>query len=274
MQILARAAMPYSRLSLTALLCLAMSANGAGAACTPLRIAYPDQHYPPYWLGNGGQVAEPPGASAELLRQFGASAGCQVALKRLPIARIRPALLEGQIDFAPQGAAAASLPALAFPRDKAGQPDRERSMQQLLVVFVRAEDGPGRDALPAPYFRDHVLATVLGSGYLPRLRRDGLRVDSGATNLTSNFEKLRLHRVDGVAVSLISAADMDGYLKARYGAALVRLHQPLYSDHVWLAANAGYYAAHQVQVETMWTWLTGPGKLQFARLLKRYADQY
>jgi ABC-type amino acid transport substrate-binding protein len=257
-----------------ALLSLAFFATGAGAACAPLRIAYPDQHYPPYWLGNGDHVAEPPGAGAELLRKFGASAGCAVALKRLPAARIQPALMEGQVDFAPQGVTSANQAAIAFPRDKAGQPDPERSLPQLVVVFVRAADGPGRDADPAPYFRDHVLATVLGSSYLARMRNDGLRVDSGATNVTSNLDKLRLHRVDGVAVSMISAGDMDGFVAARYGAALVRLAQPLYSDHVWLAANAGYYATHQAQVEGMWTWLAGPGKLQFARLLKKYADQH
>lgn len=254
------------------LLSLALCSTGARAACAPLRIAYPDQHYPPYWLGNGDQVPEPPGAGAELLRRFGASAGCPVTLKRLPNARILPALMEGQVEFAPQGATSASQPELAFPRDKAGQLDQERSLPQLLVVFVRAADGPGRDADPALYFRDHVLASVLSSAYLPRMRRDGLRVDSGATNITSNLEKLRLRRVDGVAVSMISAGDMDNFIATHYGTALVRLNQPLYSDRVWLAAHAPYYAAHQVQVETMWTWLAGPGKQQFARLLRKYAD--
>lgn len=261
-----------SHLPQIALLSLAVLTTGANAACAPLRIAYPDQHYPPYWLGNGDQVAEPPGAGAELLRKFGASAGCPVTLKRLPNARIQPALMEGQVEFAPQGATSANQPEIVFPRDKAGQLDLERSLPQLLVIFVRAADGPGRDADPAPYFRDHVLASVLSSAYLPRMRRDGLRVDSGANNVTSNFEKLRLHRVDGVAVSMISAGDMDSFVAARYGTALVRLNQPLYSDHVWLAANATYYAAHPVQVETMWTWLAGPGKLQFARVLRKYAE--
>jgi hypothetical protein len=263
-----------SRRHLIALISLCLFAADASAGCAPLRIAYSDQSHPPYWLGNGEQVPEPPGASVELLRKFGASAGCPVTLKRLPIARITPALADGQVDFAPQGATAAAQSGIAFPRDKAGQLDLERSMPQLLVIFVRAADGPGRDAEPAPYFRDHVLANVLGSAYLPRMRRDGLRVDSGATNVTSNLEKLRLHRVDGVAVPMISAGDMDAFVAARYGKAFVRLEQPLYSDHAWLAANAQYYAAHQVQVETMWTWLGGPGKLQFARFLKKYADQH
>lgn len=260
------------RLFQIALLSLVLCTSGARAGCAPLRIAYPDQHFPPYWLGNGDQVPEPPGAGAELLRLFGASAGCHVTLKRLPNARILPALMEGQVEFAPQGAMTANQSEIAFPRDKGGQLDVERSLPQLLVIFVRAADGPARDADPAPYFRDHVLASVLSSAYLPRLRHDGLRVDSGANNVISNFEKLRLHRVDGVAVSMISAGDMDSFVTAHYGRSLVRLNQPLYSDHVWLAVHAPYYAAHPVQVETMWTWLAGPGKLQFARLLKRYAD--
>ncbi|WP_229217968.1 hypothetical protein [Rugamonas apoptosis] len=262
-----------SRLPKIALLYLAMVTNCASAACAPLRMAYPDQHYPPYWLGTGEQVPEPPGASAELLRKFGASAGCPVELTRLPIARIQAALIDGQVAFAPQRTSAAGQPGITLPRDKAGQPDLERSLPQLLVVFVRAADGPGRDADPVRYFREHTLASVVASSNLTRMRGDGLRVDSGATNVTSNFEKLRLHRVDGVAVSMISVGDMDGYVAAHYGKSFVRLNQPLYSDHIWLAANARYYAAHQAQVETMWTWLAGPGKLQFARLLKKYTGQ-
>lgn len=259
---------------LLVLLCLCLFAPAAGAGCQPLRIAYIDQHFPPYWLGSGEQVPEPPGASVELLRRFGASAGCPVALKRVPNARITATLADGQVDFAPQSANSASQPNIVFPRDRTGQLDLDRSVQQLLVIFVRAADGPGRAAQPASYFHDHVLGNVLGSIYLGRMRNDGLRVDSGATNITSNFDKLRLHRVDGVAVPLIAAGDMDAFIAARYGKAFVRLEQPLYADHIWLAANAQYYAAHQIQVETMWTWLAGPGKLQFAKLLKKYADQH
>ncbi|MGO4470156.1 hypothetical protein AB4Z11_31875, partial [Pseudoduganella sp. RAF53_2] len=71
------------RIAVSALL-LALTAQ-AHSACAPVRFAYPDQDRPPYWLGNGSSVPEPPGASVELVMEFTASVGCPVSLLRLPV---------------------------------------------------------------------------------------------------------------------------------------------------------------------------------------------
>ena len=58
----------------------------ASVVCIPLRIGYIDQHRPPYWMGEGEQVPEPPGAAVDLMRDAARAAGfgCAPTLVRLP----------------------------------------------------------------------------------------------------------------------------------------------------------------------------------------------
>ena len=262
----------YFRLLSLLLLCCFWTENVL-AACAPVRFAYVDKHYPPYWLGNGAEVPEHPGAGAELVRMFAASAQCKASLVRLPTLRIPAELAVGAVDFAPVGLVSLDLPGIVFPHDKNARLDMDRSLPMLLVVFVRADDGLAHDLNPGSYFHDHLLAIAFGSGYLARLRQSGVKVDNGAPGLEQNIEKLKLHRVDGVAVTVLAPGDMDNYVAANYGADIIRLELPLYSDHVWLAASQQYYDQHPARVEAMWTWLASKGKTELAKLLKKYGGE-
>ncbi len=262
----------FGRRTLPLLFAAACSAY-AHAACTPIQIAYLDQDRPPYWLGRGTEVPEPPGAGVELVRRFTASVGCAAALKRLPVLRLRPALQAGEVDFAPMDASGDSLPGVVFPRDRANRLDTERAVSSMVVVFVRAADNPPRDLHPARYLQGKLVGVTLGSPYIPRLEQSGLTLDSGATNVARNLYKLRMRRIDAFAVSVVNAADMDNYVADNFGGELVRLQQPLYSDHIWLACSQSYYDAHRTQVEAMWNWLGGSGRKEFSTLLDKYTDK-
>ncbi|WP_332851452.1 hypothetical protein [Duganella sp. S19_KUP01_CR8] len=242
------------------------------AACEPVRIGYLDQERPPYWLGTGTEVPAKPGASAELVQRFAASTGCQADLKRLPVMRIKPALIAGEIEFAPMDSSAADTAGIVFPLDKNHQPDTARALALNIVVFVRSADRIPPATAPASYFQNRPLGITLGASYKTRLQSLGLKVDSGAVDIARNLEKLRLNRIDGFAVSVTSPNDMDAYIAQKYKGAIVRLPQPIFSDHIWLAASAGYYAAHAAQVEKMWTWLGSAGVREFSALLKEYSE--
>ncbi len=263
----------FGRFTLPLLLAAAYCCN-AHAACTPIQIAYLDQDRPPYWLGRGSDVPEPPGASVELVRRFAASAGCQAALKRLPVLRLRPALQAGEVDFAPVDASGDNLPGMVFPRDRANRLDAERAVSSMVVVFVRAADHLPRDQDPARYLQGKLVGVTLGSPYIPRLVQAGLTLDSGATNVARNLVKLHLRRIDAFAVSVVNAGDMDRYVAGKYGSELVRLPQPLYSDHIWLACSQSYYDSHRAQVEAMWNWLGSSGRKEFSTLLDKYTDKH
>lgn len=255
------------------LLLYCFAAENALAACAPVRAAYTDMHRPPYWFGNGAEVPGQPGAGAELLRSFAASEGCATSFRRLPTLRIPAELAAGEVDFAPVGLASEHVAGIVLPHDKNGRLDMDRALPMMLVVFVRAGEGPTRDLDPAAYFQHHLLGIAFGSSYLGRLRQAGVKVDSGASSMEMNMQKLQLHRIDGVAVTLMSPGDMDKYMATRFGAGIIRLEQPLYADRVWLAASQQYYDRHTARVEAMWNWLGTKGKTELARLLKKYGGE-
>lgn len=253
-------------------LTVATGTGHASAVCQPIRIGYVNQERPPYYLGSGSAVPARPGASAELFQRFAASAGCEASLRRLPVNRIIPSLAAGRLDFAPLDSSSKDLVGLAFPRDKNNHLDFARAVQINIVVFVRSADQIAPTAEPAKYFQNRLLGVTLGATYKTRIEGLGLKIDSGAVDIARNLEKLKLSRIDGFAVSVTAPGDMDSYVAQKYRGAIVRLPQPLFTDHIWIAASASYYAAHPAQVEKMWTWLGSAGKREYFNLLKEYSD--
>jgi hypothetical protein len=240
----------------TLLLAAALIPAAAAATCIPVRVGYMDQHRPPYWLGEGAEVPDPAGAAVDLMRDavLGAGFGCPPTWVRLPIARLRVALANGDIDMAPIGELPAYPPEIALPRDKAGNIDLERAMHNALIVLVRAGDKLPAATQPMQHFKGKLLGVAQGQSYAGRLRDAGLTIDDGARDLERNLEKLRLGRIDGVVVAAVSPEHLKATL-ARYKGAVVQLPQPLLNTRVWLAFNDTFYRAHPAQVEALWTWL-------------------
>ena len=235
---------------------LAGASAPATATCIPVRVGYMDQHRPPYWLGEGTDVPDPAGAAVDLMHDavLGAGFGCPPVWVRLPIARLRVALANGDIDMSPLGELPAYPPEIALPRDKAGNIDLDRAMHNALIVLVRAGDKLPASTQPMQYFKGKLLGVAQGQSYAARLRDAGLTIDDGARDLERNLEKLRLGRIDGVVVAAVSPEHLKATL-ARYKGAVVQLPQPLINTRVWLAFNDHFYRAHPAQVEALWTWL-------------------
>ncbi len=242
----------------------------AQAACALVRFGYVDQHRPPYYLGNGPLEAKPAGATVDLVRETIASAGCPLRTVRLPVPRVRQSLELGSIDAAPIDASAVDLASFAFPLDKQDKADKDKAFQLVTIVFVRASDKVPKGSNPFAYFKDKRLGAVHGAPYADMLRKAGIEVDDGALDATRNLDKLVRGRIDGFAVALASAHDMDSYIEGLYGKQVVRMDVPLRTTHIWLAFNKTYYANNREQVEAMWNWFEKNGKKRFNELLKNY----
>lgn len=231
--------------------------TSADAACQPLRIGYMDQDRPPYWLGSGAQVPEPAGVGVDYLRAAVAAViACPVQWVRLPVARLRTALQNGEVDFVPVEERADYPPEYALPRDRNGSADRNRSIRTSVIVLVRASDQLPADTVTPRYVQGKTIGVTQGAAYAAALREAGMQVDEGARDLDRNIGKLKLQRIDAVALTVGTPADMDNVVAERYGNEVQRLRMPLVSTHLWLATNQSYYAAHREQVDTLWNWLT------------------
>jgi hypothetical protein len=255
-------------LSFVTLLFIGGKAQGA---CAPLVFGYFDQSSPPYYLGAGSTTPEPPGVTVDLMREITTSVGCMLILKRLPSTRLQSSIESGAITAAAFGVLGHEAAQVVFPRDANGQVDKGRSLQQIIVVFVRKNVPIDSD--PAIYFKGRTLGTTHGVPYGNALRAAGYVLDDGAMDPKSSFDKLMLHRIDGYATALVNPGDMDAVVDSRYGGALVRLSQPLFVTKISLAINKEYYANNRVQVEQMWDWIGKNANRRFAELLQKYEEQ-
>nr|WP_315252419.1 hypothetical protein [uncultured Duganella sp.] len=247
-----------------------LSILNAHAACTPVRIGYMDQDRPPYWLGKGTEVPEPAGAAVDYLRAAAtATMPCAVQFVRLPAHRLRIALQTGAVDFLPIEERAELPPEVVLPRDRNGAPDRNRAIHTSIIVLVRGADQLAPDTLTPRYFQGRVMGVPYGAPYADALRAAGIKVDEGGRDLESNVGKLRLKRVDGVALTVGSPGDMDQAVAERYGNEVVRLRVPLFSGNIWLATNPAYYAAHRDEVEAIWAWIAAHQN-ELAGMLAKY----
>ena len=251
---------------------LALAANNVHAACGTIRFAYPDQHRPPYWMGNGASVPDPAGASVDWIREFAASSGCAIELVRLPVMRLRVALASGAVDFVPVDITADGQPGVVIPRDAQGKPDTRRAISLVVVAFVRAKDGYARDVDPMDMVRGKRVGIMYGSSYGAQLEKAGAKLDQGAPTVPTNFDKLQLGRIDAFVVPMIAASDMDKYVAERYKGQLVRLDKPVLKSFNWIATNPAYYETHRRDVDTLWNWLGTDGNKRFNLLLRKYTE--
>lgn len=249
-------------------LLVSAGAHAAGP-CKPVRVGYSDRERLPYYVGNGAEVPSRPGVLVELFRDAVQSGGCQVVFVRLPAARVRMALASGTIDVAPTytpgDAHADYVVAMA-----GGELDTRRALRSMSVVFVRTEDRLPPATDPMQYFKTHMLAANQGTMLASQLKADGLQVDDGSVSSESNFDKLRLKRVDGFTVAVMTASALDPYLAAQHGKQLTRLDKPLGVSYVWLGANRAYYQRNREQVETTWNWLGAHGAQAIESLTRKY----
>lgn len=241
--------------------------------CAPLRIAYTDRHTPPFYFGSGEAVPAKPGAAVELIMRMAAGIGCPVAFVRVPVARLRLALADGSVDLAPLNATPTDSAIAAMPLDPAGKPDPRRSFEATTYVFVRASDNIAADVDTAAYFKGRRLGMVQGIAYAAQLRAEGYLIDSGASDLERNIDKLLLGRVDGYAATVTTPTDLDEVLRVRYGSQVRRLDRPIRSSRTYLAASKPYYAAHAARVEAMWQWIAVHGRQQLTALVREYEHE-
>lgn len=251
----------------TALPLLLMLAAGADA-CS-IRLGYTTQNAPPYYLGSE-TVPKAPGAMVELLQEMAAKSGCTIEPLRLPTARLLGAVSGGRIDAVVMTTPPADLQQIALPLDSRGKPDPSRGLPQFTMIYVRTADRAAASRDTAAYLRGRRVGVTHGVSFAAELREAGMEIDDGAANARRNFDKLRLSRIDAVAVSLNTPGDMDDLLAREFGGQLVRLDRPFRTRALWLMVNRTYYNANKPAVENMWTWLGDNGSKRLHVLLRKY----
>jgi hypothetical protein len=212
-----------------------------------------DQNRPPYWLGEGDKVPDPPGAAVDLIRDaVRRRLWLHAVWVRLPVARLRwrwPTAISTwrrwRTELLPRRDCTAARQGRQYrPGTRAAQP---------VLVLVRTRTSCRRDQSHA-ILRGKTLGIPQGNAYAARLREAGLTLDDGGRDLDRNIEKLKLGRRGwrgggggGAGPPQANAGQVQRRDRTAAAAAM--------NIRVWLAFNDSFYRAHTPQSEALWTWL-------------------
>ena len=191
--------MTLKRIALsTALLTVALLCGSAWAQ--KIRVAFADVEVAPYQLGNGPEMANPPGTMIELLNQAAKELGIEVEYERAPQLRSLKRLQLGELDgafmysYSPERLVYGRYPM------KDGKPDEAARIANQSYVFYRLKG--------APFDWDGHTVTGLGNGSVgfnstfsvgAVLAKHGIKAQDAKTT-AQNFKKLALGRIAAFAM--------------------------------------------------------------------------
>ena len=169
----------------------------SGVEATDVTLAYGDQPFAPYQMGQGITPADPPGLAVALILQTAAELDILVQLRRMPVKRLLHLLeynlLDGAIGYSYTPGRAAFL---LYPKTAAGAPDRDKRLYSLnYYLFSRPDFVPHGLSGQLSALNQYRVGVVAGSSVAQLLDEQGIRYDPGRTQ-EQNLGKLLSGRLD------------------------------------------------------------------------------
>lgn len=238
-------------------------------ACN-LNIAYSDVGTPPYFLGNGLDIPEPPGIAIELVQHAASAVNCTVKWERLPNRRVQRDMELGRVDAMLMFSYNEERAAYAVYPMKDGKPDSRYRLAELRYYIYVPDSSTlgwnGKQFDPSPK------AVGVNSGYsvVGDLHKLGLPVEE-ARSSEQNFQKLRMGRIDafvmqdGPADLLIETANIQGVHK---------LPIPFSSKDYFLPFSKAFYNSAPDLVERLWDQLNKAYRNHMKELTRKYGDAH
>lgn len=223
----------------------------ASVECPALiRVAYAESELPPYILGIGEELRDPPGLFVVWTRAALAKMGCTSALleRRLPYNRIISGMQSGDLDVRVSAGYRPVMAQIAhFPTSK-GKPDPRLAIAEgnTSLYVVKGSKALKWDGVTLQAQRQPVVVgTVLGHFSEMVLRDKQWRIDS-APNWDSNVQKLLQGRVSAIAgtASVIDAMPERSKLQV--------LEPPVAYDYFFAPVANAFYDRYPEFTQHFW----------------------
>lgn len=254
------------RMALLACLAVCMPlAHADSTACPPrVRLAYTDAPLPPYVLGQGETIAEPPGLFIQWARAALVKMGClHVATEvRLPYNRILNSMEAGSIDMRVTGGYRPDITGImVFPME-AGSPSRAMAVAEAGTMLYVVKDAPAAtwDGKTVGFTgTSNAIGTVRGHYTEKLLQSMKWTVDSAPT-WESNTKKLLLGRVAAIVGpdSVVDALPERSLLKV--------LEPPVAVDLYFAPVSHPFYEAYPRFTQRFWLEICRESRATFKRL--------
>jgi len=250
------------------LVCLVVGVSAAHAGdvdCPPrVRLAYTDAPLPPYVLGQGETIAEPPGLFIKWARAALVKTGCLYAATevRLPYNRIINNMEAGSIDLRVTGGYRPDLAnIMVFPME-GGAASRAMAIAEAGTMLFVAKDAPAAvwDGKTLG-FTGHATAigTVRGHYTEKLVQSMNWMVDSAPT-WESNTRKLLLGRVAAIV-------GPDAVVNALPEHSLLKMLQPPVAVDLYFApASHQFYKAYPLFTQRFWIEICRESRSTFKQL--------
>lgn len=235
-------------------------------AAVPLRLVLNDQSSPPYLLGNGAELENPPGLVVELVQQAAQACDVSLQVERQSSLRQLQSLRTGNADavpllsYSPERAQYASYPM------RHGQPDPRFRLTTLAYSFYVRKGSPVRwDGKQLSGYRGKV-GTDLGWSVAGDLARLGIAVEN-AVGVATNLAKLRLGRIDVYAAQDVLVAAL---LQGDHG--LVALRPAIVTKDYYLPFSLQFSQQYGQVVQCMWQQTAGRRAVLYQRRGPSYGN--
>lgn len=240
-------------------------AYAAQADCpAQVRLAYTDAALPPYVLGSGDVIPDPPGLFVQWARAALRKLGCRsgVTEVRLPYNRIVNSLTEGSVDFRVTGGYRPELASImVFPME-VGAPMRAMAVAEARTMLYVLQQNPGLswDGRALVFTgSSRAVGTVRGHFTEKLLQSMNWPVDSAPT-WESNAKKLLLGRVAAVVGpdSVVDALPERSQLQP--------LEPPIAVDLYFAPASVQFYKAYPQFTHRFWLEICRESRARFRHL--------
>lgn len=247
-----------SRQGLALVLCaVALLQTQAWAATTAtvecpnaIRVAYAESELPPYILGIGEELQDPPGLFVAWTRAAVAKLGCTAALqeRRFPYNRIINGMQMGDVDVRVSAGYREAMARIAHYPIAKGKPDPRLAIAEgntALYVVKGNKTLKWNGTTLRAHGKDVVVGTVLGHFSEMVLRERQWHIDS-APNWDSNVQKLLQGRVSAIAgtASVIDALPDRSKLQ--------RLDPPVAYDYFFAPVANPFYDRYPEFTQKFW----------------------
>lgn len=126
---------------------LNIKAESTAAPPVQLTFCYEDKQLLPYYVGNNGDIPKRPGATIEHLQLASQLAGVQLNLVRYPWLRCLQKLEDNSVDAIVAAVEPERLHYTHYPKTAAGEPDRQRAINQLGLCLAHRFDNPIKEKI-------------------------------------------------------------------------------------------------------------------------------
>lgn len=247
---------------------LAFSLVFASAAwAEKIRLGYSDVESDLYQLGNGTQIASPPGAAIDVLNQAAKDLGLEVEYVRYPVKRILDSLQHGEIDGAFMYSFKEDRQAFGHFPMKAGKHDPASRVTSLSYVFYKLAGSAVN--------WDGKTLSGLGGGSVgfnstysegDELTKMGVRVEEAKTT-DQNFKKLAAGRIAAYAMQDHTG---DLYIAENKLTNIEKVATPFESKPYYLMLSKQLVAKNPALAEKIWAQVAKVRDDKLKGFLQRY----